>query len=341
MKTLLSILAALIVIACTSAQYDQTQLADVNLYLDTDAEVDSVFVSNITQDREFQFLPFAKTMHVEFKDSINDLYNINFYTKKGFVMNQMWLNGENIIIKGKIKEKKFVVDTVIGSDLYYKAIGFRKSYSSLTARNPDSSAVNAFLFKRLEQNIDNPYSIEIAKTIFYSNQNNRKALNNLYQLLSSQPSAWRSHGLSPFDNLEKILNETSIDFPKFKFYDTQGKLTALNLRKGKQYIIDFWFIGCAPCITDHQLIKEKLDLLKSRNIEIIGISTDRDQKQWKVFLEKKNYPWLNLREIDIHDKRITREMLIQLYPTYLLIDDNANILFRSNSFSNIEDHLKI
>jgi uncharacterized protein YcfL len=127
MKTLLSILAALIVIACTSAQYDQTQLADVNLYLDTDAEVDSVFVSNITQDREFQFLPFAKTMHVEFKDSINDLYNINFYTKKGFVMNQMWLNGENIIIKGKIKEKKFVVDTVIGSDLYYKAIGFRKS----------------------------------------------------------------------------------------------------------------------------------------------------------------------------------------------------------------------
>lgn len=316
------------------------ELSDLNLYLETDLEIDCVFVSNITQDREYQYIPYSDTLRINFNDSINDLYNISFITKERKIMNTLWLNGESLIVKGIITNK-LKIDTVIGSDLYYKSIDFRKKYKELDEKKSDSATINDFLLNELKKNVENPFSIEIADKLFYRNISKRNELKKVYDILVNQEDAIKNHLINPYRKIEKMLTDDKVDLSKFLFYDTEKKLTTIKPKKGKKILIDFWFIACAPCIKDHQLIVNKLEWIKSNNIELIGISIDKNHEEWKEYLKEKNYNWLNLRELNLPEKMLRTNMLISAFPTYLLIDSDGNILYRANSFNEIEKHLNM
>lgn len=338
---LLTVLA--ISIGCTSEKQEKIELADINLFLETDAEIDSVFVSNIAQDKLFQFIPYSDTILVDSDDTINDLYNINFFSGDTRKMNQFWLNGKNIIIKGKVNDKlQLQIDTVIGSDLYYKSVDFRNKRKKLTENGKqDAALINSFLLKSFEQNIANPFSIEIANNYFMRNVGDKNELKKLYALQVEQDSAITNHFLSPYGKIEKILLESKIDLSEFQFYDTKDKLININLTKDKKYIIDFWFVGCPPCVQDHKLMAEQMGRLKNNNVEVIGISIDQNQEKWKAYLKAQKYNWTNVREINDDGKRASKNMLIDIFPTYVLIDENGNVLYRTFSFTDILKHLNI
>jgi thiol-disulfide isomerase/thioredoxin len=68
--------------------------------------------------------------------------------------------------------------------------------------------------------------------------------------------------------------------------DTLGNKVKLNF-ESKITIIDFWFVGCAPCVSE---MRQFDSLLKGREkeISVISISID-DSKYWKT----PNSPFLN------------------------------------------------
>ena len=317
-------------------------LPGLTLYVKSDLKIDSILVANMTQDREYHMLKYADTIHVDLNDSINDMYAISFYVNNDHRMAQLWLDGENLTIKAKISEGiKIKIDTVIGSDLYYKSLGFRKKYNALLANQPDSSVVNNFLLTELRSEIKNPFSIEIANNLVGRNFNNTSELEKLFAILSGQNEPVKNHLLNPYRKIETMLSVNKIDFSKYQFYDSDKKLTSIKLSDKKKYLVDFWFIGCAPCIKDHKSIDKKLNALNSKNVEIIGISIDQNQEQWRDFLKKRNYAWPNFREVDEHEKKMRTKMMIDAFPTYLLLDGEGVILYRSNSFSEIEKYLDI
>lgn len=303
-------------------------------------QVDSIFFSNITQDNEFQFIPYSQSINIKLNGPLNDLYNFTFYGSNEKRMNTLWLDGTNVIVKGKFNGKKLEVDTVIGSELYYKSLDFRKRYEKLTESNADSVTINSFLLEEIERNINNVFSIEIAQNFFSRNISRKEELKKAYMLLVSQDVVIRDHLLNPYRKIENILTRNRIDFQKFEFYTPAGNLEPLILTPGKRYLIDLWFIGCAPCIEQHKEIARKLELLKQQNIEVIGISIDQNQEQWAEWLNKKSYPWKNVREVDDYKKKLRTDMLIEAYPTYFLLDDTGKILYRSNTFDQILNHLK-
>lgn len=340
MKILLLVFLPVLLTFGCKPKYNQEKadLFDLNIYLETNREIDSVFFSNITQDREFQYMPYSDTLRISLNDSINDLYNLHFYTKEGLIFNQLWLNGENLVLKGQILDR-LKVDTLLGSSLYYKSIDFRKEYRALIEQEADSVAIEAFLMKKLTENIDNPFSIHITKELFYRNLNKESQLRKIYSILANQPEEIRNHLINPIKKIENLLTVDTIDFSRFQFYDTQGKIVSIKLEKGKHFLIDFWFINCPPCIRDHKIVVNKLDFLESKNVELIGISIDKDQKEWEEYLIEEKFSWLNYRELDDYYKRITTDMLISAFPTYLLVDDNGNILRRTNSLTEMEEYL--
>ena len=328
---------------CTSEKQNKTELADLNLFLETEAEIDSVFISNITQDKLFQFVRYTDTILVDSDKTINDLYNINFFSGDMRRMNQFWLNGKNLIIKGKVNNNlQLEIDTVIGSDLYYKAINFRKKYKELLQNNKeDTPVVNSFLLNSFKENNDNPFSIEIANNYFMRNVSDKENLRKIYELQINQDSTISNHLLNPYKKIEKILLESKVDLLQFHFYDTNDELTKLNLTKDKKYLIDFWFVGCAPCVQDHKIMLKEMDVLINNNVEIIGISTDQSQEVWKNYLLKNKYNWTNVREIDDYEKSAAKNMLISIFPTYILTDKNGNILYRTFSFTDIMKYLNM
>lgn len=334
----LTVLVALLM-GCNS-NVQKKQLADLNLYFDTTIKKDSVLVTNITQDREFHFVKYAGEMNIDLNDSINDLYAINFFSGNDHKMVQLWLDGKNLVIKGKVADNiRIQVDTVIGSDLYYKSLHFRQEYENLLVAKTDSSAVNDFLINKLGQEINSPLSIDIANNFFYRNFSNPDELKKLFAILSTQHDLVKNHLINPYRKVESILSVNRIDFSKYRFYDRDKKLTSINLSDDKKYLVDFWFIECLPCLQDHQSIISKLNLLKDKNVEIIGVSIDESQEKWKNFLNEKKYAWKNYREIDEPENKLRTKMLIDAFPTYLLLDNKGVILYRSNTFSGVEKYL--
>lgn len=311
------------------------------LQLKGSARADSIFFSNITQDHEFQFVHYSSDITIKLNGSLNDLYNLTFYTGQDKKMNQLWLNGDRVTIKGTFTGKILEVDTVIGTSLYYKSLDFRKRFEKQMIQSADSTVINNFLLEELKQNLDNIFSIEIARNFFSRNVSRKDELKKLLSLLSGQDANIKKHLLNPYKKIENILTRGKLELGKFKFYSPEGKLASLTLATGKRYMIDMWFVGCAPCIEQHHEISNSLATLKNNNIEVIGISVDQNHDQWKNFLEKKKYGWLNVREIDKHEQRLRTDMLIESYPTYFLINDAGTILYRSNSFREMTAFLKL
>jgi len=131
---------------------------------------------------------------------------------------------------------------------------------------------------------------------------------------------------------------SSINLSKYKFNNIDNKLTSIKLEKSKTYLLDFWFVNCPPCVRDHKLISKKMNFFKENNIELIGISTDRNHSDWKNYLTKNNYNWKNYRETDSL-KRVTKDMVIWSFPTYLLLNGEGEIKARFNSFKDFENYL--
>ena len=341
MKALPIIILSSLLIGCNFNKKEK-QSGDIHLYFDSDIKIDSILLTKITQDREYHFLKYSNPISVALNDSINDLYAINFYAANDHRMVQLWLDGKNPTIKGNISGNlQIQVDTVIGSDLYYTALLFRKRYIDLLNGNPDSLAVNNFLLEEVRKEINSPFSIEIANIYVSRNISNTDELKKLFTILSTQIDLIKKHLLNPYKKIETILSVNKIDFSKFRFYNKDKKLTSIELSEDKKYLIDFWFIGCAPCIREHQSIIKKLSSLGSAHVELLGISIDDNHEEWRNYLNEKHYPWENYREVDESKDRMRTKMMIDVFPTYLLLDNNGVILYRSNTFSDIEKYLGI
>ncbi|MFD2568828.1 TlpA family protein disulfide reductase [Pseudotenacibaculum haliotis] len=313
-------------------------MADLNLYLSSNLKIDSVFVSNIAQDREFYILPYSDTLRVQFKDSINDMYNIWFFTQEGRRTKQLWLNGKNLIIKGSIG-KRFEIDTVLGSDLFYKAQKFQKEYRQLYKEKAKDEVINQLLIRYTKENINNPLSLQTADYYLYKNKNDKEKVRNLQSLLKDQPKAFKDHLAFPVHkSIDKILSQHSIDLKKYDFEDIAGNTIKIETEPSKKYLLDLWFVNCPPCIKDHQKFLKNPNLLKQKNIELIGISTDRQQKVWSGFLQEKQYPWKNYRQKQ-YAGSLTEDLMISVFPTYFLIEGNGKIIQTFNAFDDIKDYL--
>jgi hypothetical protein len=344
MKQTIVLLICLFIFGCKpELKPNRIDLADLNLILQTNEDIDSVLVMDIGQQRENYKVEFLDTIRIQFKDSINDLYNI-FFLKDGKIVssplstNQLWLNGKNIVIKGKL-DKRLVIDTIIGSDLYYKVKKTQTSYRKLFEIKADNSEINSFQLEEIKNHFDNPYSLALASDFISRNQNDKDNLKNLKGLITPQNDLLKNHSFFNVHNqLEKKLGIDQVNIEKYNFYNAKKDIVKLNFDKEKKYILDLWFVNCPPCVKDHKIISKKLSYLQNNNIELIGISRDTEHSKWKNYLYNNAYNWRNFRQIDSLNT-ITKDLGISAFPTYLLIENGGEIKITFNSFEDIEKYL--
>ena len=72
------------------------------------------------------------------------------------------------------------------------------------------------------------------------------------------------------------------------------------------------------------------------NIEIIGMSIDRSKSKWATYLKLHHYNWANYNQFG-YDTSLYKDLEIQLFPTYLVVNSNRDVLYKSNQFNNALD----
>ncbi|MBY0479116.1 MAG: TlpA family protein disulfide reductase [Chitinophagaceae bacterium] len=308
---------------------------NIQLVLTTDKQIDKVDAFDLSQKEIYSF-SYKDTLSFQFKKNSIDCYNIRYHEKGKMYRQQIWLDTGDIVIKSHLAGDDLIIDTVINSPIYYKATDFYKSYSDILKTN-DTIEINNFLLNAYEENLNNPFSYAIGQVFLLRNQNSKLNLINFKSLIDRQGNKFNWFLLYPFvvDRINNILSIDNVKITDFTFINSQNQKSKLNLTGADYYIIDFWFLACAPCIRDHKDVKPTLKKLKNKNIQIIGISVDQTDKynDWRTYLIKNNYSWQNYMQDS--KSSLTEHLAIGTYPTYVILNKEGEIIGSYNLFSDI------
>lgn len=301
-------------------------------------KIDKVDAFDLSQ-KEFFEVPYNDTVNFAFTKKLNDCYNIRYHENGKMYRQQIWLDSGQIKIEAHIDSSALVIDSVFNSPTYYDQLNFKRNYSLLYKKN-DTTAMSKMLLELYSNNIDNPYSFVFADTYIRLNQNSKANLSKLKLLTDKQGDKFNWFLLYPsvIERLNNILTISSINVNDYSFIDRQNKNVKLPALTKKYYVLDFWFLGCAPCLRDHKEIFKRLKILDSKNTGLISISTDSDIVKWKNYLNKNKYKWQNY--LEGNTKKITEQLSISNFPTYLIIDKLGNIISTQDSFSDVLNWLE-
>ena len=118
--------------------------------------------------------------------------------------------------------------------------------------------------------------------------------------------------------------------PDFEIVTLDGRyLTSAEL-KGKVVLIDFWATWCAPCRAALPHLRRLAKRSEKEPFVILSISMDRDEAKLREAVAKEEMTWLQVRD---EDGSLYRSFAVQGLPTYLLVDHQGAILYRTSGWS--------
>lgn len=320
----------------TSSAKCQTHL---QLILNTNIPVDSVFVVHWT-DQEKSWLPFKDTLDINFKTRGINFYHLNYVAKDQIYFAPLFLDTGHIKIISHLDNGKLVIDTVTGSPMYKRYTQWKSDFNKLKL-DKDTALLDSFLLETYEANSDNLFSFHIGNRYLDMHQNDKFKLYALLPLLAKQSNATKEQfGFSILnDRLQGILKNDVIKLADHPLINLHNKTIRVKTRKAQMLLLDFWFVGCLPCLEDHQKMHNYFSLLDQYQTKLISISNDDSYKKWKNYLDKHAYPWAHYKKFT-GKNNIVSQLGVSTYPTYILLDQTGRIVFSTYSLTEMMSQLK-
>jgi thiol-disulfide isomerase/thioredoxin len=319
-----------------------TAQTNIQLILKSAAPVSEINVMDITQ-QSIKSSIYQDTVNFSFNEiSFKEKYTINCHVNDKIRWTQIWLDTGNVSVFAHVDSSKLIIDTVVNAPFYYEEKVMRNELKKLRDTH-DTIGMNRFLLRNIADNVNNPFSLELSAMYITINSNYIHSLQSLKEILAKQGEQFKWHTLYGFvEKLYSLLANDRINMGDFNFINISGKETKVALKNAQFYILDFWFLGCAPCRRDHIVVKQKLELLKQRQIEIIGISTDDYNeygKEWIRYLSDHQYNWPNYLEAPT--KKIRDSFGYKASPYYVIINSKGETVGSYESFAEVMQKLNI
>ena len=148
----------------------------------------------------------------------------------------------------------------------------------------------------------------------------------IYELASSETA-------TRIESLPKPIETTSFktgnELSNFKITDIEGKKFNLKELAGKVVILNFWFINCAPCRMEIPELNKMVSKYKNNpNVVFLAVSLDF-KSEIRDFLKKSPF----LYNIMDNGEWLAKSYNVNSYPTHVVIDQSAKILFHSTGLA--------
>ena len=127
-------------------------------------------------------------------------------------------------------------------------------------------------------------------------------------------------------NMEAVkVNELSQNFA-LPAINKEESIVLKNLQ-GNVVMLDFWFIGCGPCIASIPWMIDFNKRMSGKPFRLLSINTMDSQELIKIFLKRK--PEINY-DILYNSKNVTLQYGIYGCPSVILIDKNGKVIYKGS-----------
>ena len=112
----------------------------------------------------------------------------------------------------------------------------------------------------------------------------------------------------------------------FSLPDIKGDSLRLSSMKGKVFLLDFWASWCGPCRYSNKNLVKLYDKYKSKGFEILGVSLDDREREWKKAVKQDKITWLQINDSGGWDARSAAKWQVDAIPASFLIDKDGNVV---------------
>lgn len=106
----------------------------------------------------------------------------------------------------------------------------------------------------------------------------------------------------------------------FRFEDMKGNQLSKKELEGKIIVINFWFTGCRPCISEMPFLNELVASYKDKDVVFIAPALDRKENITK-FLQKYSFDY----QLVPDQERYAIKLSVENFPTHIIADKKGVI----------------
>jgi peroxiredoxin len=122
------------------------------------------------------------------------------------------------------------------------------------------------------------------------------------------------------NNRKKYKLQEGTILKELNFKDSNGNNYTLDSLKGKVIVLNFWFIGCKPCVEEIPDLNRIQEKFKDKDVVFLAVTFD-SKKKLEEFVKKKPFNFTLVPD----SMKIIRQFYVNSYPTTMLIDKDRKI----------------
>lgn len=182
----------------------------------------------------------------------------------------------------------------------------------------------------IKANPKSPVSVDVAQNMVYTAKFSKADMDNLLQAID--PSLRETPGYKQLkESLESIapiaLGEKYKDL---ELVDENGKTVQLSdyVKPGQYNMVEFWASWCGPCRGEIPHLRHVYDAYGKGEdaFNMISVSIDDKEKDWKQALKEENMKWTQLCDLKGWKGEVINKYKIQGVPFCLILDKEGRII---------------